>query len=88
MESMKKELARLNSIIVNGCMNDKGKKDDLEKGRRMLYNNRVAGFGYKGGKTGERKIIKGKECLKFESKGHLFAQTPEVPKSKPGGSGV
>ena len=81
MEAMKKEIA-------NGCMNDKGMKGDLEKGRKMLYNNRVFGFGYSGGKTGEREIIKGKECLKFESKGHLFTQSPEVPESKLGGFGV
>jgi hypothetical protein len=41
-----------------------------------------------GGKTNGRKIIKEKECLKFKSTGFLFAQTPEVPSSKPRGSGV
>jgi hypothetical protein len=47
------------------------------------------GFGYvEGGKTNERKIIKEKECLEFKSTGFLFAQTPEVPSSKPGGSRV
>ena len=31
MEAMKKEIARLNSIIASGCMNDKGKKDALQQ---------------------------------------------------------
>ena len=31
IEAMKKEIARLNSIIANGCMNDKGKKDALQE---------------------------------------------------------
>jgi hypothetical protein len=58
------------------------KKEKLEKSEKPS-------FGYvEGGKTNGRKIIKEKECLEFKSTGFLFAQTPEVPSSKPEGSGV
>jgi hypothetical protein len=88
MEAMKKEIARLNSIIARGCMGEENKKARFTK-RKMLEKSKNPGFGYvEGGKTNERKIIKEKECIDFKSTGFLFAQTPEVPSSKPGGSGV
>jgi hypothetical protein len=47
------------------------------------------------GKTGQRDIIKGQECIKFVSNGELkedeympSSQSPEVPRSKPGGSRI
>jgi hypothetical protein len=88
MEALKKEIARLNSIIASGCMSEGNKKGRFTK-RKMLEKSEKPGFGYvEGGKTNERKIINEKECLEFKSTGFLFAQTPEVPSSKPGGSGV
>jgi hypothetical protein len=88
MEVSKKEIARLNSIIARGCMSEGNKKGKFSK-RKMLEKSEKPGFGYvEGGKTNERKIIKEKECLEFKSTGFLFTQTPEVPSSKPGGSGV
>jgi hypothetical protein len=88
MEAMKKEIARLNSIIASGCMGEENKKARLTK-RKMLEKSKKPSFGYvEGGKTNERKIIKEKECHEFKSIGFLFAQTPEVPSSKLGGSGV
>jgi hypothetical protein len=88
MEAMKKEIARLNSIIASGCMGEENKNARFTK-RKMLEKSKKPGFGYvEGGKTNERKIIKEKECLEFKRTGFLFAQTPEVPSSKPGGSGV
>jgi hypothetical protein len=88
MEAMKKEIARLNSIIARGCMSEGNEKGKFSK-RKMLEKSEKPGFGYvEGGKTNERKIIKEKECLEFKSTGFLFTQTPEVPSSKPEGSGV
>jgi hypothetical protein len=88
MEAMKKEIARLNSIIASGCMGEENKMTRFTK-RKMLEKSKKPGFGYaEGGKTNERKIIKEKECLEFKSTGFLFSQTREVLSSKPGGSGV
>jgi chromosome segregation ATPase len=88
MEALKKEIARLNSIIARGCMSEGNKKGKLFK-RKTMEKSEKPGFGYvEGGKTNERKIIKEKECLEFKSTGFLFTQTPEVPSSKPGGSEV
>jgi hypothetical protein len=88
MEAMKKEIARLKSIIARGCMSEENKKARFTK-RKMVEKSKNPGFGYvEGGKTNETKIIKEKECLEFKSTGFLFAQTPEVLSSKPGGSGV
>jgi hypothetical protein len=88
MEAMKKEIARLNSIIARGCMGEENKRARFTK-KKVLEKSKNPGFGYvEGGKTNKRKIIKEKECLEFKSTVFLFAQTPEVPTSKPGGSGV
>jgi hypothetical protein len=88
MEALKKEIARLNSIIARGCMGEENKRARFTK-RKVLEKSKHPGFGYvEGGKTNERKIIKEKECFEFNSYGFLFSQTPEVPTSKPGGSGV
>jgi hypothetical protein len=88
MEAMKKEIARLNSIIARGCMGEENKKARFTE-RKMVEKSKNPGFGYvEGGKTNERKIIKEKECLEFKSTGFLFAETPKVPSSKPGCSGV
>jgi hypothetical protein len=88
MEAIKKKISRLNLIIARGCMGKENKKARFTK-RKMLEKSKNPGFGYvEGGKTNERKIIKEKECLEFKSTGFLFAQTPEVPSSKPRGSGV
>jgi hypothetical protein len=87
MEAMKKEIARLNSIIARGCMSEGNKKGKFSK-RKMLEKSEKPGFGYvEGGKTNERKI-KEKEYLEFKSIGFLFTQTPEVSSSNPGGSRV
>jgi hypothetical protein len=90
MEAMKKEIARLNSIIAKGCMNERVK---FKEGK-MPGN--LDGLGHqRNGKTGQRIIIKGQECIKFVSNGELkedeymhSTQSPEVPRSKPGGSEV
>jgi hypothetical protein len=88
MKALKKEIARLNSIIASGCMSEGNKRRRFTK-KEKLEKSEKPGFGYvEGGKTNGRKIIKEKECLEFKSTGFLFAQTPEVPSSKPGGSGV
>jgi hypothetical protein len=88
MDAMKKEIARLNSIIARGCMSEGNKKGKFPK-RKVLEKSEKLGFGYvEGGKTNERKIIKEKECLEFKSTGFLFIQTPELSSSKSGGSGV
>jgi hypothetical protein len=89
-EATKKEIARLNSIIERGCMNERVK---FKEGK-MPGN--LDGLGHhRNGKTGQRDIIKGQECIKFVSNGELkedeymsSAQSPEVLRSKPGGSGV
>jgi hypothetical protein len=88
MEAMKKEIARLNSIIARGCMSEGNKTGKAPK-RNIMEKSEKPSFGYiEGGKTSERKIIKEKECLEFKSTGSLFTQTPKVPSSKPGGFGV
>jgi hypothetical protein len=88
MEAMKKEIARLNSLIARGCMSEGNKKGKFTK-KKMLEKSEKPGFGYvEGSKTNERKIINEKECIEFKSTGFLFTQTLEVPSSKPGGSGV
>jgi hypothetical protein len=88
MEALKKEIARLNSIIASGCMSEGNKRRRFTK-KEKLDKSHKPGFGcVEGGKTNGRKIIKEKECLEFKSTGFLFAQTPEVSSSKPGGSGV
>jgi hypothetical protein len=66
MEIMKKEIARLNSIISSGCMNERVKFKEGKMPRNL------DGLGhYKGGKTNQRDIIKGQECIKFVSNGYL-----------------
>jgi hypothetical protein len=51
MEAMKKEIARLNSIIARGCMSEGNKKGKFSK-RKMLEKSEKPGFGYvDGGKT-------------------------------------
>jgi chromosome segregation ATPase len=88
MEALKKEIARLNSIIASGCMSEGNKKRRFTK-KEKFQKNEKPDFGYvEGGKTNGRKIIKENECLEFKSTGFLFSQTLEVPSSKPGGSGV
>jgi hypothetical protein len=88
MEDLKKEITRLNSIIASGCMSEGNKRRRFTK-KEKLEKSEKPGFVYvEGGKTNGRKIIKEKECLEFKSIGFLFAQTPEVPSSRAGGSGV
>jgi chromosome segregation ATPase len=58
MEALKKQIARLNSIIARGCMGEENKRARFTK-RKMLEKSKNPGFGYvEGGKTNERKIIK------------------------------
>jgi hypothetical protein len=88
MEALKKEIARLNSIIASGCISEGNTRRRFTK-KEKLEKSEKPGFRYvEGGKTNGRKIIKEKKCLEFKSTGFLFAQTPEVPSSKPGGSRV
>jgi hypothetical protein len=88
MEALKKEIARLNSIIASGCMSEGNKRGRFTK-KEKLEKSEKPGFGHvERGKTNGRKIIKEKECLEFKGTRFLFAQTPEVPSSKPEGSGV
>jgi hypothetical protein len=73
MESLKKEIARLNSIIASGCMSEENKRRRFIK-KEKLEKSEKPGFGYvEGGKTNGRKIFKEKECLEFKSIGFLFA---------------
>jgi hypothetical protein len=75
MEALKKEIARLNSIIASGCMSEGNKRRRFTK-KEKLDKSHKPGFGYiEGGKTNGRKFIKEKECLEFKSTGFLFAQT-------------
>jgi hypothetical protein len=60
MEAMKKEIARLNSIITSGCMSEGNKKRRFTK-KEKLDKSHKPGFRYvEGGKTNGRKIIKEK----------------------------
>jgi hypothetical protein len=64
MEAMKKEIIRLNNIIASGCMDDASKKPKFIQGRHPFIKD---GLGHKkGGKTGERKMVKGVPCIRFE----------------------
>jgi hypothetical protein len=45
MEALKKEIARLNSIISRGCMGEGNKKGKFFK-RKMLEKSEKPGFGY------------------------------------------
>jgi hypothetical protein len=81
MEALKKEIARLNSIIASRCMSEGNKRRRFIK-KEKSEKSEKPGFRYvEGGKTNGRKIIKEKECLEFKSTEFLFAQTPEVPSS-------
>jgi hypothetical protein len=88
MEALKKQTARLNSIIASGCMSEGNKRGRFTKKKRLEKSEKPDFEYVEGGKTNGRKIIKEKECLEFKSTGFLFSQTPEVPSSKPGGFGV
>ena len=95
MEAMKKEIARLNDIIASGCMDDASKKPKFIQGRHPFIKD---GLGHKkGGKTGERKMVNGVSCIRFEKKETIGEvqpmQTTEAPRPrgsapKHGGSGV
>ena len=66
MEAMKKEIARLNNIIASGCMDDASKKPKFIQERHPFIKD---GLGHKkGGKTGERKMVNGVSCIRFEKK--------------------
>jgi hypothetical protein len=84
METMRKEIARLNEIIGKGCMDGKAqtnnkKKDELEgpqykKGRHPLIK---YGLGdTTGAKTNERKIVNGFECVQFERNDKIGTDQP------------
>jgi hypothetical protein len=95
MEAMKKEIARLNNIIDSGCMDDASKMPKFIQG---IYPFIKDGLGHKkGGKTGERKMVNGVSCIRFEKKETIRevqpVQTVEVPHPrgstpKRGGFGV
>ena len=91
MEAMRKEIARLNEIIVKGCLSGKAQVSDkkanyskvpqLKQGRHPSIKH---GLGHTtGAKTNGRKIINGYECVKFERKKRVstdqHAQTAAVP---------
>jgi hypothetical protein len=90
MKAMKKEITRLNSIIARGCINE------MVKYKEGKMPGNLDGLGHHGHRrTGQRDIIKDQECIKFVSNGELkedeymaSSQSSEVPRSKPGGSGV
>jgi hypothetical protein len=64
MEATKKEIARLNNIIASGCMDDASKKPKFIQGRHPFIKD---GLDHeKGGKTGERKMVNGVSCIRFE----------------------
>ena len=80
MEAMKKKIARLNNIIASGCMDDASKKPKFIQGRHPFIKD---GLGHKkGGKTGERKMMNGVSCIRFEKKETigevLLVQTTEA----------
>ena len=92
MEAVKKEIARLNNIIATGCMDDASKKPKFIQGRHPFIKD---GLGHKkGGKTGERKMVTGVSCIRFEKETIEEVQpvqTAEAPRknaevSRPGGS--
>jgi hypothetical protein len=88
MEGMKKEIARLNSIIARGCMNEGNKKGKFSM-RKMMEKSEKPDFGYvEGGKTNERKSSRKRNVLNSRALGFCLprprrfrAQSPEVPKS-------
>lgn len=87
MEAMKKEIARLTSLIAMGHSSDEAKSKGTKSMKGKQVQIKTNGFGYvEGEKINGRKIIKNKECVKFDSKGVLFGQTSEVPGSTSGGS--
>jgi hypothetical protein len=90
MEAMKKEIARLNNIIAKGCMEEANKKPKFIDGRHPFIKD---GLGHtKGGKTGQRHMVNGVPCIRFEKKETIGevqpVQTVEAPSQKRGGSGV
>jgi hypothetical protein len=88
MEALKKEIARLNSIIASGCMSEGNKRRRFTKKEKLEKSEKPSFVYIGGGKTNGRKIIKEKEWLQFKSTGFLFAQTPEVSSLKSRGSGA
>jgi hypothetical protein len=65
MEAMKKEIARLNTIIASGCMSKEKKQEKVQYKQGKMPGNKY-GLGHiKGGKTGQRDIIKGQVCIRF-----------------------
>jgi hypothetical protein len=79
VEAMRKEIAKLNEIIGQGCMDGKaqanGKKVDEPKGPQYKKGRHPSikhGLGHtKGAKTNGRKIVNGYECVQFERKGRI-----------------
>jgi hypothetical protein len=78
LDAFKKEVARLNSIIASGCMNEKVKY----KQGKMPGN--LDGLGHhEGARTSDREIIDVKECIKFVSHGDLKEDEYMQPSQNP-----
>ena len=84
METMRKEIARLNKIISKGCLSGKAQVSDkkandskvpqFKQGRHPSIKH---GLGHTiGAKTNGRKIINGYECVKFERKERVSTNQP------------
>jgi hypothetical protein len=83
METMKREIARLNAMLSERCMKDKRavsgkenqpKRPQYKDGRPPHIKD---GLGYtKGAKSNGRKVINGYKCVQFMSKGKVGTDKP------------
>jgi hypothetical protein len=84
MEAMRKEIARLNEIIGEGCLSGKAQVSDkkvnnskvpqFKQGRHLSIKHGLRHTA--GAKTNGRKIINGCECVKFERKQRIGIDQP------------
>jgi hypothetical protein len=79
MEAMK-EIARLNNIIANGCMDEASKKPKFIQGRHPFIKDGLDHT--KRGKTGKRHMVNRVSCIRFKKENIgevLLVQTAEAP---------
>jgi len=84
LETMRKEIERLNEIISKNCLGSKAqvsdKRENDPKGPQFKQGRHPSikhGLGYIiGAKTNGRKIINGYECVMFERKGNIGVEWP------------
>jgi hypothetical protein len=89
MEALKKEIARLNSIIASGCMSEGNKRRRFTK-KENFEKNEKPGFGYvEGARQMEGKLSRKRNALNSRALGFYLpkprrfrAQSPEVLESR------